>query len=541
MKALLLLTCLSLAGNLAGANLAKLGTQSSARLSTIPPWFGQSESVGNLTNTWTEYSGLAPGQRAENIGYLWAIEDGATAYILAISKTNATPQGQVTLSGVSTSDVEDLDSFTYKGQPYVIVADVGDNGNARSTFDLIRCKEPAITGGDFTLGAGEIEQIVCEFPSGDIPTHKDVEGVFGDPHTGDIYVVTKRVSPVKLYRLNYATSYAGTQTLDDVGDLTAHTEFNTISTTSVGANGYVTGAAISPNGSQICLRSYDTLWMFNRNLSSQTIIQALQTDPTNLVGFIGGGLLTRSMHPWSEPQGEAVCFDQNGWDLWHCSESVTSYGSGATNYPLFKMERKTRPATTWSFQQGTDSYTGGGDTYIDSGNAAADLSATATTICDWDWTSYPTTPSRYRIGLHQWDVTDIPTTATVISAKLDMYINTEGLGITAHRLLTNWTADSSATWNAFGAGDIRNDSLATATPAVRIVSPSASTGWNSWVGYVQINLPPDLVQEWVTTPATNHGLAIHGADESTGDGLQFRSNNHGTTANRPKLTILTTE
>lgn len=507
----------------------------SAPLTLHPDWFWQGQEVGNMDNTYTEYSGLAPGMRSENLGYLWAVQDGATGYLIAIDRTNAASAGQITLSGVSTSDVEDLDGQVYKGQPYLYLADTGDNSSTRSTFKIFRIKEPVITRSGFTLGAGEIEEIVCEFPSGDVPSHKDVETVMADPHTGDVYVITKRISPVKCYRLNYAASYTGTNTLDDVGDLTSDGTFNTISTTVSGNNGYATAGCMSPNGRELVIKSYDTIYLFQRDLASQSVIDALQTTPLVVAGYIAGGEGLRSIHPGSEPQGEGICFDAHGRDLYHCSEYVSNRGSTASDYPLYRMERLDREYATHSFQQGTDSYTGGADTYVDDGAPTTDNSAATTTICDFNYSSYPTV-NRYRIGLHYWDISSIDSGQVVVDAYLEAYINTEGLGVAVHRMLTNWT--DSVTWNGLGGSDFRDDIRAASSPSVN-PQTSAGNGWDTYTGPIHINLPLDLVQAWVTTSATNHGLAIFGPDESSGDGLQLRSNDHATTADRPRLVVRT--
>ena len=515
---------------------AAFSSLSSSPLSTFPSWYGQAVNLGNMDSTYTEYSGLTMGQRIENRGYLWAIEDGSTAYLIAISSTNGSSQGQFNLSGVTTSDVESLTSYTYKGQPYIIVGDTGDNANARSNFRLIRVKEPQIFGTNFTVDAGEIESIVCEFPSGDTPTHKDVETIIGDPHTGNVYVITKRVSPVKCYRLNYADSYTGTNTLDDVGDLTSDGDFNTISTTVSGNNGYATAGTIHPSGSQIVIRSYDTLWLFERNISTQTIIDALQGTPTAIDGFAGGGEGLRSLHPGMEPQGEAVTFGQSGWDLFTCSELVANRGSSSTNYPLFLIPRIDRVPTTYTFQQGTDSYSGGVDTYIDSGAPTTDNGSGTTFICDYDWSAFPT-PSRTRAGLVYWDISSIPSGSVVVDAFVNWYINTEGLGFEVYRVKVPWV--SSSTWDSLTNGLSMDDVELGSTAEFIVGDLDVGQGWDTYTGPVQTALPVSLVQEWLDTPGTNFGLYMPGPVESSGDGLQIRSNDHATTTDRPKLTIRT--
>ena len=519
------------AGQLAGP----AACQHTAYNAIIPgPWWTGGFYAGNLSSTYTEYSGLARGGRVENRGYLWSIEDGATGYIIAIDKTNAALCGKWTATGATTTDVEDVASAVIGGQPYVYMADSGDNGNARATFKVIRLKEPAITRSDGTIDAGDVEQITVEYPAGNVPDHKDCETLMVDPWDGAMYFVTKRVAAPRLYRLAHASSYSGTQTLEYLGQLnTSLSAFTNLSTTQTGNNGNTTGGDISPNGREILIRSYSNVWWFARNPLNTSVSAALSNVPVS-IEYVGGGEGTRSLATNTEPQGEAVCFDADGLTIFTCSESLGVRGWSATAYPLFRYGRLTKPTTTYTFQHGTNGWSGGVDTYIDSSAASTSQASAVSLVSDYDWTLFPTVISRTREGLLYFDLTTIPAHARVVSAKLDLYINTEGLGIHIYRMMSNWVASS--TYNTMVSGVQLDDTDAASVADVTLLD-AAAEGWDTFTGRVCFNVPTNTVQMWVANSATNKGWCITGPWESTGDGLQWDSSKTNKLERRPKLTV----
>lgn len=507
----------------------------SAILQRRNDWWSQGRSGGNLPTAWTEISGLATPRVPANKNYLWCIVDGNEPNIRAINATTGAGAGIWTAAGITLSDVEECSSALVDGQAYLYVFDTGDNANARTTIKVLRIKEPTVTGSDANIAGGDVEEITCQFPAGNVPTHKDCEGVFADPHTGDLYFITKRITPILAYRLAHAASYPGTQTLEYLGPLHNDSSFNSISDTVSGNNGYVTGACIAPNGSEILLRSYSRVWRFSRNLSTQSIYQALSSAaPVAVDAYVGGG--NNFLHPGTEPQGEAVCFSPSGLDFYTCSEFVATEGSAANAYPLFTYTRLGSAQTTWTFQQGASSYTGTTDTYLDSGAATTSQATAVSLVCDYDYSVYPLV-SRTRQAVLKFDLSSVPTTYTVVQAYLDLYINTEGLGISLHKVLIPW-ADTD-TFNTLISGINLDNVDAPATADITIGPSAVGQGLDAYTGNLHINLPLATVQAWVSTPASNHGYCIVGPNESTGDGVQISSEDSVTPAQRPRLVVRT--
>ncbi len=192
--------------------------------SGLQPAMLQGVSLGNLSTSFPEPSGLARPTVVSNRGYIWMEQDsGGPNTFLAVNLTTLATAGSWTLQGVSQTDFEDCASAKIGGQSYLYMADIGDNGSVRSTVIIYRCKEPTITGSDGTIVSGDIETITCQFPGGNLPPQKDCEGFLVDPDTGDMYLITKRNFPALIYKLPHAASYVGTQTLTFMGKLATDT------------------------------------------------------------------------------------------------------------------------------------------------------------------------------------------------------------------------------------------------------------------------------------------------------------------------------
>lgn len=509
------------------------------------PSFKDGVSVGNLPFALSaEISGIVRSQRAENAAYFWTIDDALVnpAKLLAVAKANGASGGQWTLTGAAGVDVEDVASATVGGQPYLYVADSGDNASVRATIQIFRVKEPVITGGNGTLAAGvDYETIVCNYPAapaGELGTApRDAETLLVDPDTGDMYLLTKRTTTVQCFRLLHAASYTGTQTLTYLGDIS-------LLPTTVPANGNnggrATGGDISPDGSEIVVKNYEKVYWWSRVKGTTSIYTAMTAAPTEIRAYVGGG--RPSSHPNNEPQGEAICFGHDGVDLYTASEAVAAFGSSATAYPLFKYTRLAAQWTEASFQQGVSGYAGAEDTYIYStaGNATQIRGAELTFVAaDNDLV---TPNSRY--GLLKFNLAASGLAGrVVVGADLSIFLNTEGQTIMVHEMKTAWTAALS-TYAAGGGGTAlytpsrqpRLDGIdAGATELIRFGNYDTLVTGVGGVGNIRLKLPLALVQQWIDGGG-NQGLLFYNTD---GDGMQFRSCEAVTPADRPLLTIRT--
>ena len=127
------------------------------------------------------------------------------------------------------------------------------------------------------------------------------------------------------------------------------------------------------------------------------------------------------------------------------------------------------------------------------------------------------------------------TAVTVVSAGMRVYINSEGQGARVYKMLTAWT--EATTFTSIGSlltnGTGYSGNSAMSVPDV-VLDNDGQTNQ-----HFDFELDAPTVQNWIATPADNHGMLFIG--DHSGDGLQFRSSENGTVSQRPELTIAYTE
>ena len=143
-----------------------------------------------------EASGLAASRR--QLGLLWAINDSGNEPRLFALAADGSDLGQVTMAGVKNVDWEDLAAFTWNGEPWLLVADVGDNPGRRSHVVLHALPEPQAD--DQGRYAGTVRpawSLTFTYPDGP----RDCEAVAVDETAERILLLSKRSEPPVLYSL----------------------------------------------------------------------------------------------------------------------------------------------------------------------------------------------------------------------------------------------------------------------------------------------------------------------------------------------------
>ena len=137
-----------------------------------------------------EASGLARSHREENI--LWIINDnGAKEWVHAISLRGAR-RGEFDLKKSDNKDWEDLASFELDGEPYLLIADIGDNDAKRKSRTLYIVEEPAAKKKDKAKIAWRVK---FKFPNGP----RDAESAAVDVENQRTLILSKRDIPPALY------------------------------------------------------------------------------------------------------------------------------------------------------------------------------------------------------------------------------------------------------------------------------------------------------------------------------------------------------
>ena len=215
-----------------------------------------------------EISGLVAS--VQNPGILWAHEDSDNPATLIALGTDAGTRGEWALAGLTNIDWEDIAAARVGGQALLYIGDFGDNGAVRSNLKIYRIREPLL--GDDGTGSGivpaaDIETIGFRYPDSPVGegggSARDAESMLIDPHSGDIYILSKRESLGRLFRLAHQASYTGTQTLEYIGDMPAITpDFL------YGFSSSATAADISGDGLEVLVRNYGHIQYFRRPATS---------------------------------------------------------------------------------------------------------------------------------------------------------------------------------------------------------------------------------------------------------------------------------
>jgi hypothetical protein len=145
----------------------------------------------------TEASGLAASPSRP--GFLWVINDsGGTSEIHLMDETGS-DCGKVAVSNAKNIDWEDLASFTLNGQPYLLVADTGDNGSVRKKCTLHILREPKLPPAGQKLSGKVAAEWHIDFTYEGGP--RDCESAAVDVAAGKIILISKRTTPPEVYEL----------------------------------------------------------------------------------------------------------------------------------------------------------------------------------------------------------------------------------------------------------------------------------------------------------------------------------------------------
>ncbi len=252
-----------------------------------------------LPNLIDEASGIADSRT--NPGALWVEQDSGNPAELALLGYDGKLRGKLPIPNATNRDWEDLTigPGPATGVNYLYIADIGDNAAVHASSFIYRLPEP----GTLTNVPGPVDRITFTYPDGP----RDAETLMADPQTKDLYIVSKRETKVRLYRLAYPQSTTENRVAEYLGEL-PYT--------------FVTGGAFSSDGSEIVLRTYTNVFYWPRK-KGQSVADALQRTAA------------RDLPLRLEPQGEAICFDKDNRGYFTISER-----NNAANVTLNYYARK---------------------------------------------------------------------------------------------------------------------------------------------------------------------------------------------------------
>jgi hypothetical protein len=141
-----------------------------------------------------ECSGMAWSDTSDII---WAHNDSGGETRLYAFETDGSDLGHVDIDIPQMGDWEDMTRFTLNGEPYLLIADVGDNFRWRPGLYLFIVKEPTREALRQGTKIAPAWTIVYRYPDG----YRDSEGVGVDVKEGFVYLTSKRTVPAQVFRV----------------------------------------------------------------------------------------------------------------------------------------------------------------------------------------------------------------------------------------------------------------------------------------------------------------------------------------------------
>ena len=277
-----------------------------------PSHFSPPTVIGNIKSAdITESSGIAA-SRCQN-GVLWTHNDsGDDAFIYAINSAGDN-LGTWKVPNAQNIDWEDIATYKDKNRKcFLYIGEIGDNKLIRNEHAVYRVTEPIVT--DAATSSNRQSPLPAENASVirfSYPDHNaNAETLMIDPKTGDIYIVTKRVSgPAGVYRIKPDFDRDGMVKAEKIAEI------------SVPAipNGFLTGGDISPDGRHVIICDYTRAYEYTLPDDARNFDDVWKQRP-------------ESVDLGKRAVGEAVCYSADGTVIFATSEGKNS--------PLIEVKRK---------------------------------------------------------------------------------------------------------------------------------------------------------------------------------------------------------
>ena len=262
-----------------------------------------------------EASGIAVSRIHKDI--VWIINDGGSSSAALIFGVNSKGEHLCTIDiqGVRNNDWEDIASFEYKGKPYILIADVGDNKAERTKYFLHVIQEPDLKKISHVSPVSIKPSWSMAFTYEDGP--RDCESVAVDIINEKILLLSKRDHPSVLYELSLQKQEkAVAKRLGQIKPLPQPTQNDIRLMKYLNYITQPTAMDISADGLSAIVLTYANAYYYN--LEKKTgWLSAFSTPPKEIV------------LPFLQ-QAESVCFGKDGTSIYVTSE--------ITPVPLLKID-----------------------------------------------------------------------------------------------------------------------------------------------------------------------------------------------------------
>jgi hypothetical protein len=206
--------------------------------------YESAQQIGTITDRrLNEISGITASRRS--VGVWWVHNDSADLPRIFAINSSGKLLGIFRVVGAINVDWEDIASGpAADGGPALYIADIGDNEKSRDAVVIYRVKEPDLSTGGESGQTEPAEPFQLRYPDGE----HNAEALIVDPESGRLYVITKtRSTPCSVYRSPLPLKLGEPMTFE----LMTGAAVAAISQLRL-----VTGAAASPDGSRVAIRTY---------------------------------------------------------------------------------------------------------------------------------------------------------------------------------------------------------------------------------------------------------------------------------------------
>jgi hypothetical protein len=253
-----------------------------------------------------EISGCAVSRQTPD--RLWVHNDSGNPPLLYALDVQGEVRAGVRLDGVANTDWEDIAAFRWHGEPYLAIADTGDNFALREHVSVLLLPEPA-AGVDHVTPARVIE---VRYPDG----ARDLEALAVDVEAGQILLLEKRRPPATLYALDLnGPDRQLARPIATLADWWPEPPTPSEPLSEQRYRGAATAIDLSPDGRRLAVLS-GTHWAVFERGASETWAQRLARPPAPL------GRLPRRQLPVHDTIFEALCWDTDGSGLWISGERL---------------------------------------------------------------------------------------------------------------------------------------------------------------------------------------------------------------------------
>jgi hypothetical protein len=197
-----------------------------------------------------ESSGVAPSRRTP--GVLWTHDDSGEPPWMFATDTSGAARGTFVVAGARNVDWEDIALGPCGRSTCLYIADTGDNSERRRAVKLYRVPEPEMPEGHpkKLRSTAPAQAVTFRYPDGP----HDVEAIWVAPDE-DVHLITKgRPGRVRHYRVPPASWTSQRPVTAEL--------LETLPIPVRSRRDYVTGAALSPDGRTVVVRSYSTAYFF---------------------------------------------------------------------------------------------------------------------------------------------------------------------------------------------------------------------------------------------------------------------------------------